>query len=392
LPIRTACFPIFFALLSASVITAQSGSAKFAAHVGKGYDLEQRDRFAEAAQEFRAALALDPDAVQARYQLAVCLFALGERDESRKELVRLRSSTHTDPKVTYYLGRLDLLVGDPDGAIRKLQSIMQNPPFADTAFYLGSAYLDKRDTRTAIAWLRKAILADPRDFRSHYRLARALQQEGLHEGAEKEYAVSTELRERYNEASRQSLTCAEALRGQSIEQAREICNHLFDRNDPDKLTSLGILYGENGKYQEAIEPLKRAAELDPDSFEIFHNLGLSYFRLKRYTEARGPLEKAVGLRPNFFGSNALLGATLYSLEDDEAAYRVLDFAHQLKPDDGDTAELLFRVSAVLGGKLAAAGDYGNSLKFLEKAAALRPENSEVRRHIADVRNLMGSSH
>ena len=89
-----------------------------------------------------------------------------------------------------------------------------------------------------------------------------------------------------------------------------------------------MLYGENGKYVEAIEPLKRAAQLDPDSFEVFHNLGLTYFRLKRFAEARAPLEKAVSLRPNFFGSNALLGAVLYSLKDDQEAYRILQRTSQ----------------------------------------------------------------
>ena len=57
-----------------------TSSTSATAHIGKGYELVQNDRYAEAAKEFRAALALDPGAIQARYQLAVCLFALGERD------------------------------------------------------------------------------------------------------------------------------------------------------------------------------------------------------------------------------------------------------------------------------------------------------------------------
>jgi Flp pilus assembly protein TadD len=365
------CVAISVVLGSISM-RGQSDRVAAAAHFGKGYELVQDDRYAEASREFRAALALDPDAVQVRYQLAVCLFALGERDESRKEFVRLSTLTRRDPKVTYYVGRLDVLAGNPESAIRHFESIVRDPPFSDTAFYLGSAYLDKGDTKNAIEWLRRAIQADPRDFRSHYRLARALQKVGRHTEAEEEYAVSTQSRERYNETSRQSLNCAEALRTKPIEEAREICKRLFDRNDPDKLTTLGMLYGENGKYAEAIEPLQRAAELDPDSFEIHHNLGLSYFRLRKFSRARAPLEKAVGLRPNFFGSNALLGATLYSLQEDEPAYRVLNFTHQLKPDDGDTSELLFRVSVILGKKCAAAGDYVNSLQFLQRAAVLRP--------------------
>ena len=374
-------------VLASFAVHGQSGRVTAAAHIGKGYELVQADRYGEAAAEFRAALALDPDAVQVRYQLAVCLFALGERDEARREFVRLRALTHQDTKVIYYLGRLDLLAGNPENAIHHFESIVQDPPFSDTAFYLGSAYLDNRDTENAIEWLRKAVQADPRDFRSHYRLARALQQVGRHSEAEKEYAVSTQSRERYNETSRQSLTCAEALRSKPVEEARETCDRLFDRNDPDKLTTLGMLYGENGKYAEAIEPLQRATQLDPDSFEIHHNLGLSYFRLKRFSQARPPLEKAVSLRPNFFGSNALLGATLYSLEQDEGAYRVLNFAHELQPDDADTSELLFRVSVILGKKSAAAGDYATSLQFLQRAAGLHPDDSELQRHIGEIRNL-----
>ena len=379
-------------LLSGIGAYAQTGQTVASAHVGKGYALVQNDQFAEAASEFRAALAVEPDAVQIRYQLAVCLFALGEREESRKEFVRVQAETHQDPKVVYYLARLDLLAGNPGSAITRLQSVMRDPPFPDVPFYLGSAYLEKRETDKAIEWLRKATESDPRDFRSHYRLARALAQTGRHKEAEEEYAASTELRERYNETGRQSLTCATALREQSIEKARDVCGRLFDRNDPDKLTTLGIVYGENGKYQEAIEPLKRAAELDPDSFEILHNLGLSYFRLKRFSEARAPLEQAVQLRPNFFGSNALLGAVLYSLKDDEAAYHVLDFAHELNPDDGDTSELLFRVSMILGKRFAAVGEYEHSLKFLEKADGLRPGNPDLQRHIAEIKNQIGKHH
>jgi hypothetical protein len=57
------------------------------------------------------------------------------------------------------------------------------------------------------------------------------------------------------------------------------------------------------------------------------------------------------------------GTTLYSLKEDQAAYRILDFAHQLKPDDADTSELLFRVSIILANKAAADADFADSLKF-----------------------------
>ena len=222
---------------------AQSNSSATAtAQIGKGYELVQDDRFAEAAVEFRAALALDPDAVNARYQLAICLFALGDHEASRKELERLCVMTRHDPKVEYYLARIDLLGGGNAAAIRRLLPLMANPPFSDSAFYLGTAYLADNDLEDAVHWLRKAAQSDPHDFRSHYRLARAFQQKGLRKEAEQEYALSTEMREYYNETARQSVACVQALRGaESGGAGRDICNHLLDPNDPDKLTTLGML-------------------------------------------------------------------------------------------------------------------------------------------------------
>jgi tetratricopeptide (TPR) repeat protein len=213
----------------------------------------------------------------------------------------------------------------------------------------------------------------------------------LDKEAEQEYALSTEMREHYNDAAKQSVACMQALNKDATDVVRRSCEQLFDPNDPDKLTTLGMLYGENGRYQEALVPLSRAAQLDPQSFEVYHNLGLTYFRLRQFDNARAPLEKAVALRPNFFGSNALLGATLYSLKDDPSAYKVLDFAHRLKPDDADTTELLFRVSLVLANKSAAAADYGNSLKFLSTAAVLRPGIPELERRIAEIRKMQEQS-
>ena len=303
----------------------RNSSVTATAHIGKGYELVQNDRFAEAAAEFRAALALEPEAINARYQLAICLFAVGDHDASRKEFEGLGAPTRHDPNVEYYLARIDLLAGDEAAAIRRLVPLMANPPFPDAAFYLGAAYLAKDDVDDAVNWLRKAAQSDPHDFRSHYRLARALQQKGLRKEAEQEYALSTEMRERYNETARESVACVQELRAESGGAGRDSCNRLSDPNDPDKLTTLGMLYGRYGKYQEAIEPFERAAKLDPESFEVYHNLGLTYFRLRRFAEARPPLEKAVSLRPDYFGSNALLGATLYSLKDDPSAYRILDF-------------------------------------------------------------------
>src|SRR5215831_3520427 len=100
---RPRCLGAFLSTFIGIAAAAQNTSTETAtAHAGKGYELVQNDRFAEAAEEFRAALALDPSAVNARYQLGICLFASGEREAARQQFERLQNETHSDPNVAYY--------------------------------------------------------------------------------------------------------------------------------------------------------------------------------------------------------------------------------------------------------------------------------------------------
>jgi tetratricopeptide (TPR) repeat protein len=359
------------------------------AHVGKGYEAVKDERYQEAAKEFQAALALDPGLIRARYQLAVCWFALGKMQEARDEFERLEKETGGDASITYYLARLALRAGDAEAAIRKLLPLMKAPPFSDTAYYLGTAYLEKGAFEQAEKWLRVAAQADPRDYRVPDHLARAYQREGRKVEAEKQFEISARLRQSYDMASMEAVACSQLLETKSLDQARPACQQLFDSNDPDKLTTLGLLYGQHGLYVDAVQPLEIASRLDPDSSEIQHDLGLTYFRLRRYSDARTALAKAVRLRPDFFGSNALLGATLYALGQDEPAYKVLSHAHALNLGHRDTANLLFKEAVILANREENQKKYKSALSYLQKAAQLQPEDQEVRQRLSDLLRRLG---
>ena len=359
------------------------------AHLGRGYEAVKDERYPEAAKEFQAALALNPGLVRARYQLAVCWFALGKAPEAREEFDRLQKETGGEPSVSYYLAILDLRAGNLETAINRLTRLVADPPFADTAYYLGAAYLGKREFNQAEKWLRVAAQADPRDYRVPDHLARVYQREGRKPEAEKQFELSSRLRQRYDEASRQAVACGQLLEAQPLEEAQPACQELFDPNDPDKLTTLGLLYGQHGHFAQALPPLVEASRLDRDSSEVQHDLGLTYFRLRRYAEARAALEKAVALRPDFFGSNALLGATLYALGEDAASYQVLVHAHALNPEDRDTAQLLFKETLILANREETQKKYASALAYLRTAAQLRPEDLEVQQRVAALSRRLG---
>ena len=367
-----------------------SSSDAAEAHAGKGNELLRDRRYTEAAKEFQTALALEPHLVRVRYQLAVCWFNVGQLKQSREEFERVRRESWGDASVTYYLGRIDLLEGDTESALREFKSIVSAGPFEDTYYYLGLACLNTNQVEDAKLWLRKAAQAQPGNPHIHDHLARVYQKLGQRSEAEKESVLAAQSRQRLEEASRLTDDCGRGLATQPLEEAQTACQKLFDLSDEHSLLTLGVLYGQHGYFERALEPLRRAAQVDPDSEEIQYNLGLSYFRLRRYREARTPLEKAVALQPDFFGPSALLGATLYSLED-ELAYPLLQHAHRLNPQHAETAELLFRVSVGLGQKEFLAKKYTRSLTFLKQAAELNPSVPDVHRLLAEVYHSLGQA-
>jgi tetratricopeptide (TPR) repeat protein len=135
----------------------------------------------------------------------------------------------------------------------------------------------------------------------------------------------------------------DALREKPLEQAKAVCERIADPHDARRMLLLGQLYAGKGAFNEAVEPLRVAAKLAPDSFDAWHNLGLSLYWLRRYDEALPVLQKAVGLNPQFFDTLNLLAATYHALGNDAAALPILERAHSLNPSDAKLTAALERM-------------------------------------------------
>jgi Flp pilus assembly protein TadD len=336
---------ILLLAIAASVGFTNAQQPGIEAHLGRGTQLMQENLYEAASSEFEQAVAANPKNPRAHFQFAVCLLALGRNDEARRQFEQVQKLAGDSPYVEYYLGRLDLLSNDYASAIKRLAPVAEKPPFPDIAFHLGVAYVSAGDLANGIKWLERAAKLSPNDYRVHYRLGRAYSSAGRDQDAARELDLYTRLRDEHKNNEKDVRDCAGALQTEPLPKAREICRRMFDPNDPEKLTLLGQLYGDAGAFDDALDPLKRAVQLDPKSFDAWHNLGVTYFRLQRYAEARAPLEKAVALRPEFYGSVVVLGATLYMLGDDDAALPVLEKAHSLNPSDAQTTQVLEQLRA-----------------------------------------------
>lgn len=355
-------------------------------HLGRGYNALKQDRYDQAANEFRAALQIDPKlTMRARFPLAVALFEMKDSGASRRELELVRRESGDHPNILYYLGRLDLLDQNFAAAIRHLTKAMESPPFPDTAYHLGFACLKQGDLAAAEKWLLAAAQANPSDSAVPYQLGLVYRKQGREEDARKAFALSAEIRRRDNDESQLKHECAQKLDHSPREEAHAACARLYDANNVERLTALGTLYGQHGDLEAALPPLQRAAELAPQSPQMQYNLAFTYYELNRLEEARAPIARAVERWPDIFQLNALYGAVLVRLGEWREALPVLRRAHELNREDARTQELLYRSALALARSSQAARRWDDSLHYFEEAAKLRPDEAEPRRGIDEVR-------
>lgn len=389
LPLRA----VLFAVLAAACPTAAqeaspSTPATAEAHLGKGYDALKQDQYSVAAGEFRAALDLDPAlAERARFPLAVALFEMHQSADARREFEALRQQLGNHPNVLYYLGRLDLEANDFKGAVENLTEAAAKPPFPDTAYYLGFAYLKQHDLPNAEKWLKVAAQLIPRDSRVEFQLAKVYREQGREEEAKLALAHSEELRKHDENDVRLKQECAQKLDLGLKEEARATCQQLYDPDNAEKLTALGTIYGQHGDLEDALSCFHRAAELAPQSPQMQYNLALTYYQMNQFAKARAPLEHALERWSDLFQLNALYGAVLAKLGEGAAAYQALHRAHELNPQDSGTTDLLYSTTLQLAQKTQQAREYARSLQYLREAAKLHPEQAEPHRRMAEIYSL-----
>jgi tetratricopeptide (TPR) repeat protein len=338
---------MLFAIVAAVLFSqpTRTPSQTAMAHLGKGVELMRSERYDEAAKQFEDALNGDPELDQARLSLAMCDFELRDYTAARRLFSSLVGSKGQARTATYYLGRMDLLHNHIDSAIGRFRSLEHGSEVRDEKYYLAVALFRKQQYAECADLLREWIAEDPRDFRAHERLARALLKLGRPQEAEREFSRTKELHAYYMEGSKALAACQALLAAGKTDEAWAQCGSMAQTDDVDKLVALGIAFGDQGDAKHARAIWENAVRLDPDSPEINYNFALACFHLRDIRQAREYARKAVSLWPDFPEANVLYGTILYMLADDALAKQVLSHALALRPDDEMVRRLLSELRA-----------------------------------------------
>lgn len=351
------------------------------AHLGAANQLLNQERFAEAAGEYEAALRDDPGQIAARRDLAVCRFELRQYDAAKQLLSELPGDATTRALVHYYLGRIDLIDGKLDAAIAEFAAIPRAHPYRDEGYFLGMAYFKSGAWERSVRILREGLEENPRDWRAHQLLARALQKLGREQDAAAEFAETRKLLSYYTEGSQALKRCGERL-------SAEACRPLLETDDVDQLAALGMVLGKAGAYDQAEAAWKRAASLDPDSSEIRYDLALTCFYLKDRVCARDNSKAAIGLRANFPEANVLYASVLYMMGADTEALPALRKAHALSPEDDSVRQLFCNELMLWAEQYARTGRVSEAHVLLTELGALQPLPPEQERRRLALEELL----
>jgi tetratricopeptide (TPR) repeat protein len=178
-------------------------------------------RFGEAAEEFEAAVALEPNSVPGLVNLGIAYFNQRDFDRAREIFEKAKSIDPDDPHVHYNLGLIFKLIGETEEAVLAFEEVAaHDPEDAMTLYYLGTLYASLGRLEEAEATLRQAIRLQPNNESAHFSLGNVLIRQGRSEEGQKELTVFRSLKESF----------------------------------PVETASAGLQYTELGKYAEAIEP------------------------------------------------------------------------------------------------------------------------------------------
>ena len=191
-------------------------------HNNRGIALMERQKFEDAADEFRKILPLNPKFVPAHVNLGIAYFNLQNYEEAVKEL---RNAIELDPDqihAHFMLGLIYRTQDQGEQALEEFQKVnQQDPDDPSTNYYLGLLYSGRREYQTAIAKFTQVISKERQNASARYNLAMALFRSGRREEGRKEMEEFRKLQEKFG------------------------------------TTTIGLQYLEQGKYSAAIEEIPR---------------------------------------------------------------------------------------------------------------------------------------
>ena len=154
---------------------------------------EQQGRYADAATEYRKAIAKNPQALDLHFRLGRALLMQSHEPaalaEARREFEAELALNPADAVAQYEIGQILVAQQDPASAAPHFQKALElNPAFAEPLVALAKIRTSTKQYPEAIALLQRAVRLEPRMEAAHYALMLAYRDSGDVAAARREKA------------------------------------------------------------------------------------------------------------------------------------------------------------------------------------------------------------
>jgi protein O-GlcNAc transferase len=268
-------------------------------HLQLGMQHLQTGRTEQANAEFRMALQIDQDNVQANYACALASFQLDHLAEAEHFL---RRAIHLQPHFFPAFNTLGVVLRaagkDAEGVASLEHALAIKGDYAEAAFNLALAFADMKERIKAINLYRRVLLLKPDFMPAMTNLGNLLR-------AENEY--------------KEALLLLEKVRKNSPNNASAEIN-------------MTLVLADLGRYTEAIAAGERATKLESESFETWEALGHAQLLAGDSGCGAASLARANELHPNVPQLQYDLGVAQIANGDLASGRKTLDIVEAQHPE------------------------------------------------------------
>ncbi len=322
--------------------------------LGDGQNAEQSQMLQLAITEYNRIVALEPNNIEDHLLLGQLYSFAKDAPHAQEQFTAAQKINPHSEEVVLNMARIDTEQGNLKGAIQVLSSVPDADQTAKIAYALGASYDQNKETKHAIAAYQKSLSLEPDNLDVERALADALHRDGQDKAALAAYN--------------------DVIDGDPTDAAAYLHAAEIDRSE--------------GRPEDALANLKKAAPLASDSLEVRYNEALVYEQLGQYPDAEHLLTKMVADAEHSTGDYSPSEKNNYAL--------FVDHLGNVYQDEGrtDDAVATYNKMVPLGGDLTVsaygaeveayrqAHQYGKAIALLQQATAKFPKNRGLKLELA----------
>jgi tetratricopeptide (TPR) repeat protein len=357
---------------------------------------QRQGKLEEADKTLRDALALDPGNLRVYGALAR---AARERGDREGEIAIYREVLALDPDhlpTLIALGESQMDGNDLEGAVATFEEIERRfPEDMRSIVRLGFLKYEARDFAGAARRFERAVAADPKDYEYAFFLGVARRRMGAYDGAIAAFQSIPADHQHYVEARTQIASIHER-RGDYRAALAEV--ELAAAREPARSLDLyeATLRAKTGDFEGALAEMKRLLAEQPEDDELLYSIGMLYGEAKRTDEALHWMHLALERNPDNASALNYIGYTWAEQGKNlDEAERMISRAVELRPEDGYIVDSLGWVhymrakGLVEQGRLRDAQKHlDEALEHLERADKLTGGDPVVSEHLGDTYLLL----